>query len=277
MMSLTITSTVELSNGVKMPLLGFGTFKITDERQVVESVLTALEVGYRLIDTASFYDNEAAVGRAIRESGIPRDQLFVTTKCWNDEQGYPDARDAFERSCERLDIGVIDLYLIHWPLASKHAGTWRAFQELYAEGRMRAIGVSNFMPEHLEQLAEVAEIPPTVDQVEFHPRMQVPELVEHCQRHGIALQAWAPLMRGAIGGEAEIARIAAAHDRTPAQVTLRWLLQRGIATIPKSVHRERIIENAAIFDFELTAEECARIDGLDTGVRTGRHPDSWGS
>jgi len=174
MMSLTITSTVELSNGVKMPLLGFGTFKITDERQVVESVLTALEVGYRLIDTASFYDNEAAVGRAIRESGIPRDQLFVTTKCWNDEQGYPDARDAFERSCERLDIGVIDLYLIHWPLASKHAGTWRAFQELYAEGRMRAIGVSNFMPEHLEQLAEVAEIPPTVDQVEFHPRMQVP-------------------------------------------------------------------------------------------------------
>jgi len=276
-MDLSIGSTIALANGVEMPLLGFGTFKITDETAAIQSVLTALETGYRLIDTASFYENEVAVGRAIRESGIPREEIFVTTKCWNDEQGYPEAREAFERSCDRLGLGYVDLYLVHWPLASHYAGTWCAFQELYSEGRIRAIGVSNFLPEHLEELAKVSDIAPMVDQVEFHPRVQEPKLVEYATNHGIVLQAWAPLMRGIIGEVDEIVQMARHYDKTPAQVTLRWLLQRGISTIPKSVQKSRIVENADLFDFELSAADIATIDALHTGQRTGPHPDSFGS
>lgn len=275
-MSLSIASTVELSNGVAMPLLGFGTFTITDESQIHEAVLAAVEAGYRLIDTASIYKNEEAIGRILRDSGIARDEIFLTTKCWNDEQGYQAAREAFERSCDRLDVGYVDLYLVHWPAAEHYAGTWRALEELYADGRARAIGVSNFLPAHLKELAKVAEIAPMVNQVEFHPRLQEPELVEYCRLRSIHIQAWAPLMRGVIGEVTEISQIARDHGKTPAQVTLRWLLQRGIGAIPKSVHTSRIVENAAIFDFELTEAECALIDSLDDGFRTGRHPDSWG-
>ncbi|MBS3974176.1 MAG: aldo/keto reductase [Actinobacteria bacterium] len=275
-MSLSIASTVELSNGVAMPLLGLGTFMITDESQIHDAVLTAVETGYRLIDTASIYKNEEAIGRALRDSGIAREEIFLTTKCWNDEQGYQAAREAFERSCDRLNVGYVDLYLVHWPAAEHYAGTWRALEELYADGRVRAIGVSNFLSAHLEELAKVANIAPMVNQVEFHPRLQEPELVKYCQSHNIQIQAWAPLMRGAIGEVTEILQIARNHGKTPAQVTLRWLLQRGIGTIPKSVHSSRIVENAAIFDFELAEAECALIDSLDSGLRTGRHPDSWG-
>ena len=275
-MSLSIASTVELSNGVAMPLLGLGTFMITDESQIHDAVLTAVETGYRLIDTASIYKNEEAIGRALRDSGIAREEIFLTTKCWNDEQGYKAAREAVERSCDRLNVGYVDLYLVHWPAAEHYAGTWQALEELYADGRVRAIGVSNFLSAHLEELAKVANIAPMVNQVEFHPRLQEPELVKYCQSHNIQIQAWAPLMRGAIGEVTEILQIARNHGKTPAQVTLRWLLQRGIGTIPKSVHSSRIVENAAIFDFELAEAECALIDSLDSGLRTGRHPDSWG-
>jgi len=275
-MSLSIASTVELSNGVAMPLLGLGTFMITDESQIHDVVLTAVETGYRLIDTASIYKNEEAIGRALRDSGIAREEIFLTTKCWNDEQGYKAAREAFERSCDRLNVGYVDLYLVHWPAAEHYAGTWQALEELYADGRVRAIGVSNFLSAHLEELAKVANIAPMLNQVEFHPRLQEPELVKYCKSHNVQIQAWAPLMRGAIGEVTEILQIARNHGKTPAQVTLRWLLQRGIGTIPKSVHSSRIVENAAIFDFELAEAECALIDSLDSGFRTGRHPDSWG-
>jgi len=275
-MSLGITSTAELSNGVAIPLLGLGTYTITDESQIHDTVLAALEAGYRSIDTASIYRNEEAIGRALRDSGIARAEIFLTTKCWNDEQGYRAVLEAFERSCDRLGVSYVDLYLVHWPVSEHYADTWRALQELYADGRTRAIGVSNFLPAHLKELAKVAEITPMVNQVEFHPRLQSPELVKYCHSRNIHIQAWAPLMRGAIGEIPQISQIARNHGKTPAQVTLRWLLQRGIGAIPKSVHPSRIVENAAIFDFELGEAERALIDSLDDGFRTGRHPDSWG-
>jgi diketogulonate reductase-like aldo/keto reductase len=274
--TLSFDSTVTLANDVKMPLLGFGTYKVTGDETVEASVLTALETGYRSIDTASMYENEAAIGRALRESGVPRDELFIATKCWNDEQGYAQARVAFERSCERLGLEYLDLYLVHWPVAAHYADTWRAFEELYAEDLVRAIGVCNFLPAHHEVLRAVATVMPMVDQVEFHPRLQQPDLVDYCRTAGIALEAWAPLMRGGITEIAEIVAIAEHHGVTPAQVTIRWLLQREIIAIPKSVHADRIRENADVFAFELTAEECATLDALDTGQRVGRHPDSWG-
>ncbi|MDZ4180732.1 MAG: aldo/keto reductase [Coriobacteriia bacterium] len=274
-MPLSINSVITLANGVRMPLLGFGTYKVTGDETVEASVLAALEAGYRSIDTASMYENEVAIGRALRESGVPRDELFIATKCWNDEQGYAQGLAAFERSRERLGLEYLDLYLVHWPFAAHYADTWRAFEELYAGGLVRAIGVCNFLPVHLEALRAVATVMPMVDQVEFHPRLQQPELVAYCRTAGIALEAWAPLMRGGVAEIAEIAVIARRHGVTPAQVAIRWLLQRDIITIPKSVHVDRIRENADVFAFELTAEECATLDALDTGERVGRHPDSW--
>jgi len=269
-----LASTVRLNNGVEMPWVGFGTFKSEPGRVTEQAVAWALEIGYRHVDTAAFYGNEADVGRAVRASGIPRSQVFVTTKVWNADQGYEPALRAFEDSSRKLGLGVVDLFLIHWPVKGKFSDTWRALERLYADGRVRAIGVSNFKVHHLEELAKTASVVPAVNQVEFHPFLLQPDLLAFDLAKGIRHEAWSPLTRGRSLENPVSVRIARTHGRTPAQVLLRWDLQHGVVTIPKSVHRERIAENAALFDFELTPAEMAAIDGLDTGTRIGPDPDN---
>lgn len=270
-----LRDSVEIAPGVMMPRLGLGTFRSEPGAEVEHEVEWALELGYRGIDTASMYGNEEGVGRALALSGIARDEVFVASKLWNDEQGYDNALAACERSLKRLGLDHLDLYLIHWPMPATTRDTWRALERLRAEGLARAIGVCNFLTPHLEGLMEYSEVPPAVDQVEHHPRLQQSGLREYCAAHGITMQAWAPIMRGGVAGIPEIAEIAAAHGKTPAQVTLRWILQHGVTTIPKSVHRERIAENADLYDFELSAAEMASIDSVDRGERLGRDPDSF--
>lgn len=269
-----LSSTVRLNNGVEMPWVGFGTFKSEPGRVTEQAVAWSLEIGYRHVDTAAFYANEADVGRAVRASGIPRSQIFVTTKVWNADQGYDRTLRAFEKSSRTLDLGVVDLYLVHWPVKGKFTETWRALERLLADGRVRAIGVSNFKVHHLEELAKTASVVPAVNQVEFHPFLLQPDLLAYDQAKGIRHEAWSPLTRGRSLDDPVVAGVARAHGRTPAQVLLRWDLQHGVVTIPKSVHRERIAENAALFDFELSPAEMAAIDGLDTGTRIGPDPDT---
>jgi len=269
-----LRSTVRLNNGVEMPWVGFGTFKSEPGNVTEQAVAWALEIGYRHVDTAAYYRNEADVGRAIRASGIPRQQIFVTTKVWNADQGYEQTLRAFDESSRALGIGVVDLYLIHWPVKEKFADTWRALEKLYREGRVRAIGVSNFKAHHLEELAKVSPVVPAVNQVEFHPFLLQPELLAYDRAKGIRHEAWSPLVRGRGLDTPEVVRIARAHGRTPAQVLLRWDLQHDVVTIPKSVHRERIAENAALFDFELTSADMKAIDALDAGTRIGPDPDN---
>ncbi len=270
-----ITDTLMLRNGVAMPRFGLGTYKSAQGGDVEGAVRVALEHGYRLIDTASLYENEEGIGRAIGESGVARSELFVTSKVWNEEQGYAETLAAAYHSLERLGMDYLDLYLAHWPIPQLMEGTWRAMEELLASGRTRAIGVCNFLVHHLELLDSIAEEPASVNQFEFHPRLQQPDLVRACDERGIVIQAWAPLMRGGVFSIDEIGEIARHHGKDPAQVTLRWVLQRGLATIPKSVHPGRVRSNAQIFDFELSGPEMATIDGLDRGDRIGKHPDSF--
>jgi diketogulonate reductase-like aldo/keto reductase len=260
-----------------MPRLGLGTYKSAAGEEVEREVGWALDLGYRGIDTASLYGNEAGVGEAVAASGVARDELFVATKVWNDEQGYESTLAAFDRSLGRLGMEYVDLYLIHWPIPGTMAATWRAMEELLDAGRTRAIGVCNFLPHHLERLSGFASVPPAVDQIELHPYNQLPELREYCREHYVALQAWAPVMRGRVYDVAEIVEIAAGHEVTPAQVAIRWTLQHGVTTIPKSVHEERIRENADVFGFELAEDEMAAIDALDRGQRLGPDPDRFGA
>lgn len=264
---------VQIAPGVAMPRLGLGTYKSAAGAEVEAAVAAALRLGYRGIDTASLYGNEEGVGRALAASGIARDRVFIATKVWNTEQGYDTTLAACERSLTRLGLDHVDLYLVHWPRPELIRDTWRAMERLLAEGRTRAIGVCNFLVPHLEDLLAFADVPPAVDQVEHHPRLQQPELREFCHAHGITLQAWAPLMRGGIMRIPELAAIAEAHGKSPAQVTLRWILQHGVTAVPKSVHAARIAENADLYGFELSAEEMAAIDALDRAERVGRHPD----
>ncbi|NTU71481.1 MAG: aldo/keto reductase [Coriobacteriia bacterium] len=274
----TITSladTVEIAPGVLMPRLGLGTYK-SDEGPDVEGEVTAgFELGYRLIDTAALYGNEPSIGHALRASGIPRDEVFLTTKLWNDDQGYESTLSACESSLERLGVDHVDLYLIHWPWVERMRDTWRAMEQLLASGHTRAIGVCNFLPHHLDTLAEFASVMPAVNQFEFHPRLQQPELQAACERYGITLQAWAPIMRGRVNLIPELVGIAGAHRKTPAQVSIRWILQKGFVTIPKSIHPARIAENCDVYDFELTAEEMATIDALDACERIGPNPETY--
>jgi methylglyoxal/glyoxal reductase len=266
---------VEIAPGVMMPRLGIGTFRSAGGYEVEHEVAYALRIGYRGVDTASMYGNEEGVGRALSRGGIPRDDVFVASKVWNDEQGYDSTLAACERSLRRLGLERLDLYLIHWPIADLTRDTWRAMEKLVEDGLTRAVGVCNFLVPNLEDLLSFANIPPAVDQVEHHPRLQQPELREFCRGNGITMQAWAPIRRGAVTQIPEIIDIARAHDKTPAQVSIRWILQHGVTTIPKSVHEARIAENAEVFDFELSADEMAVIDTLDRGSRVGRHPDSF--
>lgn len=268
-----ISDTVTLSNGVEMPRLGLGTYKSADGEEVVRAVEAALAEGYRGVDTASFYGNERGVGEGMRRSGIPREDLFIATKVWNDEQGYESTLEALDASLRRLGSDYVDLYLIHWPIQRLMRGTWKAMEEALSSGKTRAIGVCNFLVHHLDELAEIATIPPAVNQFEFHPGLQQPDVVRRCESDGMIVQAWAPLMRGRVCDIPLLQDLGARHGKTPAQIAIRWILQRGITTIPKSVHAERIRENADVFDFELTGDEVARVDMLDTGERLGQDPD----
>ncbi|MBB3908531.1 aldo/keto reductase [Anoxybacillus sp. UARK-01] len=270
-----ITDSALLSNGVKMPWLGLGVYKVSNGDEVVKAVRTALEIGYRHIDTASFYENEEGVGQAIKESGIPREQLFITTKVWNTEQGYEETLQAFKRSANKLELEYVDLYLVHWPVKETYKETYRALEKLYKEGFVRAIGVSNFHIHHLENLMTDCEIKPMVNQVEYHPRLTQQELHAFCRKHQIQLEAWSPLMRGVLLEEPILVDIANKYGKSPAQVILRWDLQNQVVTIPKSVTPQRIKENAEIFDFELTAEEMERIHSLNQNKRIGKNPNDF--
>lgn len=266
---------VVLNNGIEIPQLGFGVWRVPAEetQKVVE---LALEAGYRHIDTAKLYGNEDGVGAAIRASGLDRDEVFVTSKVWNDDQGYDQTLRAFDTTMGELGFDVLDLYLIHWPVPSKGlaADTWRAMEKLYHDGRIRAIGVSNFHGHHLEALLRTAEVRPAVNQVELHPYHQQRDLRGVNDRLEIATEAWSPLAKGRdLLDDRVVGRIAARHDRTPAQVVLRWHLQHGTIVIPKSVTPSRIEENIDVFDFELDTDEVLAINGLDRDERIGAHPD----
>ncbi|PFO02604.1 aldo/keto reductase [Bacillus sp. AFS076308] len=272
-----LKDTTTLHNGVKMPWFGLGVFKVKEGEEVVESVKAAIQNGYVSIDTAAIYGNEGGVGQAIKESGVPRENLFITTKLWNSEQGYESTLKAFETSLNKLGLDYLDLYLIHWPGKDKYKETWRAFEKLYKEGRVRAIGVSNFQTHHLEDLISSAEIKPMVNQVEYHPHLTQKELHAFCKQEGIQLEAWSPLKQGQLLTDPVLEDIAHKYNKSVAQVILRWDLQNEVVTIPKSIKEHRIIENANVFDFQLSQEDMERIDSLNQDSRAGSHPDkmSW--
>jgi 2,5-diketo-D-gluconate reductase A len=276
MTHVTSVPTVVLNDGIEIPRLGFGVFQVPpDETQKV--VEEALASGYRHIDTAAAYRNEAGVGAAIAASGCSREEVFVTTKLWNSEQGYTSTLRAFDQSLRRLRMDHVDLYLIHWPVPSedRYLDTWRAFERIQERGLARSIGVSNFRVEDLERLRREADYLPSVNQIELHPLLQQAELRTWHAEHAIATEAWSPLAQGALLAEPTIATIAAHHERTPAQTSLRWHLQLGNVVIPKSATPERIRENIEIFDFELSEDEMAAIARLETGERTGPDPATF--
>ncbi|WEG14824.1 aldo/keto reductase [Pullulanibacillus sp. KACC 23026] len=272
-----LQSTTTLHNGVKMPWLGLGVFKVEDGTEVVNSVKAAIEAGYRSIDTAAIYGNEAGVGQAIAEANVPREDLFITTKLWNSNQGYDEALAAFDESLEKLGIDYLDLYLIHWPVPAqgKFVDSWKALEKLYKDGRVRAIGVSNFKEHYLQQLIDQCEIVPMVNQVEYHPRFNQAELHDFCKKHQIQLEAWSPLMQGGLLDNPTLIEIGKKYGKSPAQVILRWDLQTEVVTIPKSIKPHRIIENADVFDFELSEEDMANIASLNQNARQFADPDDF--
>jgi len=270
-----IKSTVTLSNGVKMPLFGLGVFLAKEGHEVENAVRCALELGYVHIDTAAIYGNERGVGKAVRESGIPRNEVFITSKVWNSDQGYQSTLKAFDISLDKLGTDYIDLYLIHWPKGDLSIETWKAMEEIYASGKAKAIGVSNFLVHHLQDLLPTCKITPMVNQFEFHPYLQQPSLQKYCSKHAIQVEAWSPIMKGKVNEIPVLQALGAKYGKTPVQVTLRWEIQKGIVTIPKSTKPERILSNADIFDFELTEEDMAKIDRLDKNRRIGADPDNF--
>lgn len=272
-----ITQPLRLSSGYAMPRLGLGVYKSPVGDATCNAVQWAIGAGYRHIDTAAFYANEESVGAGVRASGVPREDLFITTKVWNDDIRAHRVREAFELSLRRLGMDYVDLYLIHWPVEG-YQDAWCELERLHDEGLVRSIGVSNFNPHHLEGLECTAQVQPSVNQIESHPRFGNRRVVEWCRAHGIAVTAWRPLGGGSglasVLGDPVIADIAAAYGRTPAQAVIRWHLQHGVAVIPKSVHEERIRRNADVFGFALSDADMARIDALETGVRMGADPDN---
>jgi 2,5-diketo-D-gluconate reductase A len=268
---------IQLNSGASIPQLGFGVFQI-DPKDTAATVQTAFEVGYRHIDTAQMYGNEAEVGEAIARSGLSRDQLFITTKCNNSNHGYDDSQRALDESLSKLGLDFVDLYLIHWPLPGKdlYVQTWQGLEQAAKDGKARSIGVSNFKEHHLDRLAQETDTTPAVNQIELHPHLQQPEMREYDRSHGIATEAWSPIGQGkGVIDDDRIGSIAQAHGKTPAQVTLRWHIQLGNIIFPKSVTESRIRENFEIFDFELTDDEMSTIGSLDQGKRLGPDPDQF--
>lgn len=270
-----MTDCTVLHNGVKMPWLGLGVYKAEEGDEVVDAVKAAIKVGYRSIDTASFYGNESGVGKAIKDSGVPREDLFITTKVWNTEQGYESTLASFEESRKKLDVDYVDLFLVHWPVSGKYKDTWRALEKLYKDGLVRAIGVSNFNIHHLEDLMADAEVKPMVNQVEYHPLLTQKDLLAYCKEQNIQLEAWRPLTKGEIFTNPVITELAEKYGKTPAQIILRWDLEHGVVTIPKSVREARIKENSDIFDFSLSPDDVKKIDGLNQNHRLGPDPDTF--
>jgi diketogulonate reductase-like aldo/keto reductase len=276
-MSKAVGPTIILNNGVTIPQMGLGVFQSKEGGEVESAIRIALEAGYRHIDTAAAYHNEVGVGKAIKGSGLPREEIFVTTKLWNAHHAYEDALYAFDESLRKLDCGYIDLYLIHFPvpMAGKYTEAWRALETLYESNRVRAIGVSNFTPHHLETLLSEATVVPAVNQIELHPLFQQKETRPYCIAHGIAVESYSPLMEGKILDHPGIVNLAQRYGVTPAQIILRWHVQSGFIVIPKSVKAERIQENIALFDFELSSPDMQRIDAMDCEQRVGVDPDSF--
>jgi len=268
---------ITLSDGNEIQQLGLGVYKV-DDATAAGLVEGAMDAGYRRVDTATLYFNEAGVGAGVRASGIPREEIFVTTKVWNDDQGYDETLRAFDTSLGLLGMDYVDLYLIHWPAPSqdRYRDTWRALEALHRDGRVRSIGVSNFTEAHLERLLDSATETPVVNQVEVQPWLQQDALIAFNAANGIQTEAWSPLGRGRVLDDPTIARIAAKHERSSAQIVLRWHVQRGLLVIPKSNSLDRIRENSRVFDFELDAADLSEIAGLETGERTGSHPDAVG-
>ncbi|WP_234659508.1 aldo/keto reductase [Agromyces marinus] len=270
---------IQLDDGHSIPQLGFGVFKV-EPTETERIVADALEIGYRHLDTARIYGNEEGVGRAVAASGLPREELFITTKLWNDDQGTQSAFDAFEASLDRLGLEHVDLYLIHWPVPAqdRYVESWRALERIRESGRARSIGVSNFMVPHLERLRDETDVVPAVDQIELHPAHQQPEVVEYAAEHGIAVQSWGPLGQGKypLLEMPEVTEPAEAHGRTPAQVVIRWHLQRGFIVFPKSNRRERMAENFDVLDFALSEDEMDRITAIERAGRLGPDPQHFG-
>lgn len=266
---------VKLNNGITMPQLGLGVFAIPDGKEIREAMSFAFDEGYRSIDTATVYGNEKGVGQAIKESRIPREEIFLTTKVWNNDQEYDSTLEAFQQSMDRLGVDYLDLYLIHWPVKGKFNDTWRALEKLLHDGLIRSIGVSNFQVHHLEALFQAAEIIPAVNQIEQHPYLLQKELRDFCAMHDIKIEAWSPLGRGAVLDDKTLIRLGQKYGKTSAQVTLRWQIQHDIITIPKSSRPERITENISIFDFNLEPGDMAVIDGLNRNHRIGPDPDNF--
>lgn len=269
-----IKSTVTLHNGVQMPVLGLGVFRVKNGKEVESAVKFAIDAGYISIDTAAAYGNEEGVGKAVRESGISRDKLFITTKVWNSDQGYDTTLRAFEASRKRLGMEYLDLYLIHWPVKGKYKDTWKALEKLYKDGLIKSIGVSNFQIHHLEDLMSGCEIIPMVNQIELHPLLSQVKLREFCKKHKIIVEAWSPLMQGHLDLPL-LKELGSKYGKSPAQIVLRWDLQNEVVIIPKSVHQDRILENAGIFDFELSEDDMDDINNLNQDRRFGSDPDNF--
>ena len=272
-MDLTINSTKTLHNGVEMPRFGLGVYKMTDKEAATEAMVTAIKAGYKAIDTATIYDNEVEVGEAVRNSSVKREDLFITSKVWNTDQGYDETLRAFEASLKRLGSDYLDLYLTHWAIEGKYVDTYRAIQRLYDEKLVRSIGVSNHQQHHLEKILATANTKPMVNQIELHPQLTQEPLRSYCASNDIAVTSWSPLARGRLLEDPVLAEIAKTHSKSIAQIIIRWHLQSDLIVIPKSVTPSRIKENAQVFDFSLTEEEMKGIDGLNQDWRSGTHPD----
>lgn len=270
-----IDTKIKLYNGLHLPILGLGVYKTNEGDEIITAIHSALDEGYRLIDTASYYNNEIGVGKAINSYKINRSELFITTKVWIDDMGYDKTINAFHQSLKNLNLDYIDLYLIHWPVADKLIESWKALEFLYEEGLVKSIGVSNCLQHHLEIIQKNCVYKPMVVQNEFHPRLIQQELVNYCKDHQIAYQAWAPLMRGRLLENEILKSLAKKYNKSVAQIILRWDLQKGIATIPKSVNPERIKENSLLFDFELSLDDIHKIDSLNSNERTGADPNNF--
>ena len=271
---ISINTTVKLNNGIQMPLFGLGTYQAQPGKETKQAVLYALEIGYRLIDTAAMYMNEEAVGEAVRESGIPREEIFVTTKLWNADHGYEKALAAFDESLERLGLSYIDLYLIHFPVEVLRNESWKALEKILEQGKCKSIGVSNYMIWHLEELLKNSSTIPVVNQVEFNPYLYQKDLLEFCNSHKIVLEAYSPLTKGHKLNDPKLGEVASKYSKTPAQILIRWALQKRTIVIPKSSKKERIKENAAVFDFEITPEDMNLLDSFNQNLRTSWDPST---